>query len=290
MKKRLLAVLVCISMVVGFASCAGNNSQDQKANNGTSSESSQGKKKTDKKKNVKVDDEHAFTFSCRRMDKDGKEIGNDTADFTSYKEGWGYPNLIFDCMAQDQKKDPSQSIVDAIASISGEDDEKDQDSGVRRVYAECASTTGYPIDGRTDKDGNPGDPADNPFRNASQAQDGYKMLKLCADHPLADKIKQNADQAVANENQQKQAQQELNVKRQSGEMIDPGTYAVGSQMQPGTWKTESEPVSNCYWEIRDQSGQIITNDFVVGAPSVTVDVPSSAGSFTSQNCSSWIKQ
>ncbi|MBH9983324.1 hypothetical protein [Bifidobacterium asteroides] len=61
------------------------------------------------------------------------------------------------------------------------------------MLAECASTTGYPIDGRSDTNK---DPDKNPFANAEAAQDGYKVLAFCPDHPQAARIKRNADPSV----------------------------------------------------------------------------------------------
>lgn len=42
------------------------------------------------------------------------------------------------------------------------------------------STTGYPIDGRSETDP---DPEANPFTGPQDTKDGYKVLAFCPDHP-----------------------------------------------------------------------------------------------------------
>lgn len=151
----------------------------------------------DGKDTAAVDDEHAFTFSCVSYDASGRKGAR--VSFTSYKDGWDKTGTTYDCTADEQVGEPSRKVMDALKTVHVKDDGADY--GARRAYAECASTTSYPIDGRTNRNGDTEETEDpdnrNPFISSFEAQDGYKMLQLCPDHPKADQIKANADQAVA---------------------------------------------------------------------------------------------
>ncbi|RBP98672.1 hypothetical protein CRD60_01085 [Bifidobacterium aemilianum] len=115
-------------------------------------------------------------------------------------------------MAQGVTPDPTAEQKAALSKITAKNDESDKDNGFTRVLAECASTTGYPIDGRSDTST---DPNQNPFKNADDAKDGYKVLAFCPDHPQAAKIKQNADQASAKSTEAQQPSQSVPVDYQS---------------------------------------------------------------------------
>lgn len=59
-------------------------------------------------------------------------------------------------------------------------------------------------------------------------------------------------------------------------------------VQPGTWTTTG-PVNNCYWERGDDNGNIIDNNFVSYAPSVTVQIAETDGTFIAQRCGDWTR-
>jgi hypothetical protein len=70
----------------------------------------------------------------------------------------------------------------------------------------------------------------------------------------------------------------------------PGTWLVGSQISPGTYRTSA--LSGCYWErLRDFSGNIgaiIANDFVSSAGQQLVAISGSdVGFSTDDDCGSW---
>lgn len=65
-----------------------------------------------------------------------------------------------------------------------------------------------------------------------------------------------------------------------------GKYLVGDDIQPGTYTTTGR-VSECYWERSDSQGNIIANNFVSIAPSITVTVDAGDAGFTSQGCGMW---
>ncbi|RVW03038.1 hypothetical protein EGT50_10035 [Rhodococcus xishaensis] len=60
----------------------------------------------------------------------------------------------------------------------------------------------------------------------------------------------------------------------------------GYYLSPGTYQTE-KPVTDCYWERSDANGNIIDNNFVTLAPSVTVTIAPTDSGFTSKGCGIW---
>lgn len=68
--------------------------------------------------------------------------------------------------------------------------------------------------------------------------------------------------------------------------IGNGKFLVGTDVQPGTY-TITEPVEDCYWERSDSQGNIVANNFISIAPSVTVTISPSDAGFTSQGCGLW---
>ncbi|WP_158171208.1 hypothetical protein [Rhodococcus sp. JT-3] len=65
-----------------------------------------------------------------------------------------------------------------------------------------------------------------------------------------------------------------------------GKYLVGETFKPGTYIISTQ-VSDCYWERSDSQGNIIDNNFVSIAPSITVTIAPTDSGFTSQNCGTW---
>lgn len=70
--------------------------------------------------------------------------------------------------------------------------------------------------------------------------------------------------------------------------IPPGTWAVGSHVAPGRYRTEAS--SGCYWEriagFSGELGDIIANDNV-GAGSAIVDILDGDVGFSSTGCGTW---
>lgn len=71
-----------------------------------------------------------------------------------------------------------------------------------------------------------------------------------------------------------------------------GTYAVGTDIAPGTYHTSGPSGDNmmgCYWErSKDTSGSsIITNG--LGKGPATITISSSDGGFTTSGCNTWAK-
>lgn len=80
-------------------------------------------------------------------------------------------------------------------------------------------------------------------------------------------------------------------KTQTANTIKEGTWTVGVDIQPGTYRTVADVSSSCYWGIYrtgSNGSDIIDNDIVSGGrPSVTL---SGGQDFTTKRCGSWLKQ
>lgn len=110
-----------------------------------------------------------------------------------------------------------------------------------------------------------------------QITEARGMLIVCPQHPLAGEL-----QAAI-----KRGQQHADLEAK-GEIFYAGTFRVGDEVPPGTYAVEGD-VENCYWERTNASGEIIDNNFVVGAKRVQVTIASSDYSFHSEGCGEWRK-
>lgn len=78
-------------------------------------------------------------------------------------------------------------------------------------------------------------------------------------------------------------------KVQAQNTIHEGNWAVGVDIQPGTYRTKDAVSGDCYWEIdSDANGKnIVANDIVSGGrPTVTL---SNGQYFTTKRCGDWAK-
>jgi len=73
--------------------------------------------------------------------------------------------------------------------------------------------------------------------------------------------------------------------------VGPGTFVVGVDMQPGTYRTDAAVSSSCYWAILvsgTNGDDIVENDIPGGGfPTVTV---SEGQDFKSNRCGNWVRQ
>lgn len=81
----------------------------------------------------------------------------------------------------------------------------------------------------------------------------------------------------------------LPVWRKARGGFEEGTYTVGKDIKPGTYRTVDRPVRKCYWERSTGAGRIIDNRWITNAPNgATVTVQRGEG-FTSEGCGNWIR-
>lgn len=273
MKKRLHVLfsgMAALMLLTGCGATPASKTESEPTDNTASQEETQDGEGEAQPLNI--------TYHCSTYNSDGTQITSPDGygifvEYSSLEEAQTSDKLLH-CEGKYESGDLSETDKKAVqeANYSKEDN-------IGLLYGTCATTIGYPIDNR----GTPFNQEGNPLVNAKQANEALAALILCPNHPDADKIRQNAQNAI-------QKDQQEQAKKHNGEILDDGTYTVGTQIQPGTWKTSTERVENCYWELRDGDGNIQNNDFIESAPNVTVEIPSTAASFTSKSCGTWTKQ
>ena len=146
------------------------------------------------------------------------------------------------------------------------------------LYGMCADLDGYIVNPK---------PYAGSGLSDGQAKEAAGALVLCPDHPQAAAIQANIDAVAA-----AAASQQASVAAQSaqaqavteGRYITGGSYLIGSDIQPGTWRSVGERVTDCYWSLTSASGDILDNSFIEIAPQITITIPSSAAGFTASGC------
>lgn len=162
----------------------------------------------------------------------------------------------------------SATDYEALRTAYG-DRADDTEYGMGALYGECASTSFIELSLQP--------------MSEDQAQGLLGALVLCPDHPRAEEIRQRAQNDMARLN-------DIASKRQQGLIKDDGTYKIPSEMTSGTWRTMSDKVTNCYWEMQDTNGQIYDNNFVSAGIAQTITIPNGVAGFSSQGCGAWEKQ
>ncbi|MFF1830534.1 hypothetical protein [Paenarthrobacter sp. NPDC058040] len=80
-------------------------------------------------------------------------------------------------------------------------------------------------------------------------------------------------------------------KQKAANTVREGTWTVGVDIEPGTYRTDAEVSSSCYWGIYrtgSNGSDIIDNDIVSGGrPTVTL---SAGQDFKTTRCGAWTKQ
>jgi len=103
-------------------------------------------------------------------------------------------------------------------------------------------------------------------------------LTICPDHPRAGAFR--ATMAAA---------KKLVADEAAGIVFSDGVRTVGKDIQPGVYVSIGN-LSDCYWERLDSSGEILDNNFIMGAPRAQVTVRSSDFAFNSTGCGQWKRQ
>lgn len=168
--------------------------------------------------------------------------------------------------------EPTTKLQDAVLAAAkkagywgASDDETTPGEALYSVYQGCGSN----------------DPTDHYATATDYSEEQILELKawmvLCPDHPQAKKWRKSIV-----------ASGELLIAEKNGSVVYDGTHDVPKQMQRGTFVVED--VEDCYWETRNSTGQIISNDFVLAAPRVVATVGKSAVVFTARGCGKWVRQ
>lgn len=120
---------------------------------------------------------------------------------------------------------------------------------------------------------------------ASNWEAAKALTMACTEHPMIAALTAEVDRVaelphIKNEREDK-------VRKENGQLIEAGSYLVGTEIPAGVWQTVSEKVSDCYWEISDAQGNTIENNFISVSPQLDVTVPESAAGFTTSGCGKW---
>ncbi|HEY9290819.1 MAG TPA: hypothetical protein VIP98_06035 [Microlunatus sp.] len=75
----------------------------------------------------------------------------------------------------------------------------------------------------------------------------------------------------------------------NGGEIGDGTYLVGSDIQPGTYKSDGSGSSLCYADTQSEDGDIMEQEVAQSGETVVMRVKSNAYTFTSRDCGNWTK-
>lgn len=166
---------------------------------------------------------------------------------------------------------------------------------------------------------------ENDVLNSDEARDVEAAATLCPDHPEINTVKAmsapQAGQIEAEDNRiqeliekreaaAREAEEEARVQEEAEEkaaeearkkeeeeqrkaeenMIAPGSYLVGDDVKPGTYKSTHPGFENCYWEVSDKNGNIINNNWVIEGTSMIAVIPKSAYIFETHGCGTFYKQ
>lgn len=195
-------------------------------------------------------------------------------NFTSLEDVWSYsePFAYAECdvSLNGDELDPYESEAVSILNENLEGEAKI--GAVERLYSTCANReTDYDPEEFVPDPGN---------GNAPSLTVAKAHLALCPDHPMGEIIRSKIDTAeLARAESDKPGPQR----------IFEGKYLVGSDIPAGTYATDSDRLEDCYWEISDQSGNIIDNNFISISPGISLTLSEGTG-FTTRSCGTWTIQ
>lgn len=199
-----------------------------------------------------------ITYSCRQ----GYTTTYD--EYTSFEELWALPGGGGKCSTSQSLGEPSELEIQALVSAYGDDY---QVRSLDLLYGMCGATefsTGW---------------------NGSTSQELLGATLLCPNHPMAADMKATALAGIELHAKTTAEEAASNKALAEGRQVGPGNYLIGVDVQPGTWQTVGDKVTDCYWEVSDAQGNILANNFVSTAPQFTIEVPDGPGGFTVQGCS-----
>lgn len=179
---------------------------------------------------------------------------SEDATFTSLAAAWKYDGDVYECSAETIGFAPTPAMSAAAAAylkLGSYSEGESQSEALDEMLGICAA-----------KD----------IGAEELLSDRYKpmvpfTLKVCPAAPHAKLMKLVA----------------------AGDVFIDGTYEVGVDVKPGTYRTEGK-MTDCYWERSTKGGDTIANDFVSNAPAgVTVRIRTSDGGFKADNCGMWTR-
>lgn len=195
------------------------------------------------------------------------QINDESRDFTDFQDVWATKAAVTHCDTEElpSQDDGELTVAErtALAAAYGKEAELDN---LRILYSICAQTAGIPIDNAV---------------SLGQAEEAAAAITLCPKHPKINLIKK----VIATAKAEAKVQAAIEVDRKNGKFLVEGSYLVGKEAVPGTWQSQGERVTDCYWEVSDGSGNIMANNFINVAPQFTITVPADAAGLTITGCS-----
>lgn len=186
--------------------------------------------------------------------------------FDSLEEAWNYTGSIpmTSCEVRIERGAEQPEVEKQAAELLGLSEREIIDA-----YGLCGAKDGfYTMDVRPME----GESADRSVREMRS------MLALCPDFPKAAKVRSTLVEA------------ELAIgQREAGDRVGDGTYVVGEGIQPGAWVVEKSH-ENCYWELLDNAGNIMDNNFVTASTRVAVTIAPAHYVFHTAGCGEWVRQ
>lgn len=73
-------------------------------------------------------------------------------------------------------------------------------------------------------------------------------------------------------------------------ILKSGSFRIGAEVPPGTYRTTKTALENCYWETLDEEGRITDNNFVSAAPQVIMRIrPGDFAVNVDSECGVWVR-
>lgn len=196
-----------------------------------------------------------------------------TFSLTCYTDSWERAEIgsIEDAWAQ-------ENIASCSVTAVGEEITEKQREALNVAYPDGSSTDYSDIELLEILYGICAKPKPHLAINEGQLQETNGAAILCPNHPEIEGLQTGDEQAFADREA-----------RERGELIGDGKYLIGTEIVPGVWETTGR-VEDCYWEISDDQGNIIDNNFVSVSEGLTVEISDWASGFTTEGCGAWRKQ
>lgn len=205
----------------------------------------------------------AVSYSCRMADS-----RNFTEAPSDLGEIWALGDDVTRCTGKSNGgttfSETEQKALDALGQAATDDDKEAAPDDVRLadIYALCATPGFYFAI-------SPGISTDE---QASQLE---AALILCPEAPDADSARTSLSTYDANV-----------TAGNDGTRFNDGTWKVGEEIKPGTYKPES-PSDNCRWFRYDDKGDWIESSYDKTQAEIVVTIDATDATFESRNCGYW---
>lgn len=184
--------------------------------------------------------------------------------FYSLEEVWEHPHDFgsTSCNVRISGDIPTENQQAALGVAPGQFEDWTESKRLEVLYQSCSMTTPFHRPGT--------------IHNEGQLNSARGVMALCPHHPAAREMNEAIELGT------------VAVQQSSENKVIPGDgrYIVGLDVSPGIYITDDSRIENCYWEISDPEGNIVQNNLVNIATSITVTLTDGNG-FTTEGCGRW---